>query len=26
VSEWLQRYQTRGIDGLLEGYWSEPQK
>src|SRR3984893_4614408 len=22
VSEWLQRYQTNGIDGLLEGYRS----
>ena len=22
VSEWLQRYQTDGIDGLLEGYRS----
>ena len=22
VSEWLQRYQTEGIDGLLEGYRS----
>ena len=22
VSEWLQRYQTQGIDGLLEGYRS----
>ena len=20
VSEWLQRYQTEGVDGLLEGY------
>ena len=22
VSEWLQRYQTEGVDGLLEGYRS----
>jgi transposase len=22
VSEWVQRYQTDDVDGLLEGYWS----
>lgn len=24
VSEWLQRYQSQGVDGLLEGYRSGP--